>query len=704
MALILAPALFVMFLNSRGAMQEMQAETLDQMERVGADISSQLGIWYQRNLEAVTELAALAAKSPLQPSPALQHDTALIHKALLNFQVMYVANAQGTAIAFSPAVNKKGQNTVGLNFADRTYFKEMQTTRRPVVSEVFVGRGATFLPVISLSVPILKGGQFSGYASGSMNLARIQGMLEPYSRLRHLSITLTDSQGQVITSTVPDRKPMMAWKRSEATTLKLIQNSVYHWFPDNETLPKMTRWKNSFYVQETTVANLPWKLIVEAPVAPLQRRLYTLYTHNLGIMAGMAVLALLIAMIFSRWLVWPLAGLAKVTSNLPGKLLQHQDITWPESSATELHSLVGNVKDMAQTLEKNVQELQTGSAQLARLNEGLEGEIAERIRMEEALRRSETLLRNVFESIPDLLTVHDRDFNVIMSNWHGLGESVPEPERNRPHKCHQIYLHRDRPCEPCHAMQVFATGQSVRLEKFNPIDNSIREIMAYPVRDQSGQIIMMAEYVRDITHRRQMEEALKESETKYRLLAENARDVIWRMDLNQQLTYASPAVQVLTGFTPEEFITLGLDQILTPASLKVAQENIVRLQEIDLRENPPLPPSVTLELEHCRKDGATVWTEVQATLLRGSQGETAGLMGVSRDITERRKVQEALETANGLLKNLVQDGEERNRHMALLNEMSDDPAKLSDFRRSFCRHQAICAQILSRQRRGIVPV
>ena len=174
-ALILAPALFIMILSSRGAMQEMQAETLEQMERVSADISSQLGIWYQRNLEAVTELAALAAKSPLQPSPALQHDTELIHKALPNFQVMYVANAQGTAIAFSPAVNEKGQNTIGLNFADRPYFKELQTTRRPVLSEVFVGRGATFLPVVSLSVPILKGDRFSGYASGSMDLAAHSG-------------------------------------------------------------------------------------------------------------------------------------------------------------------------------------------------------------------------------------------------------------------------------------------------------------------------------------------------------------------------------------------------------------------------------------------------------------------------------------------------------------------------------------------------
>ncbi len=565
---------------------------------------------------------------------------------------------KATAIAFSPAVNKKGQNTIGMNFADRPYVKEMQTTQRPVVSEVFVGRGATFLPVVSLSVPILRGDRFSGYALGSLDLAHIQEMLEPYAKLRNVSITLTDPQGQVITSTVPDRPPMMAWKRSGANTLKLIQNSVYHWFPGDEKVPYITRWKNSFYVQETTIANLPWKLIVEAPLAPLQRRLYTTYVHNLAIMAGMAALALIIALIFSRWLVRPLTGLARVTSNLPEKLLAHQDILWPESSAAEIHSLVGNFQDMAHTLAENVQELQTGSAQLARLNEGLEAEIAERVRMEEALRRSETLLRNVFESIPDLLTVHDRDFNIIMSNWHGLGASVPEAERSQPHKCHQIYLHRDHPCEPCHAMQVFATGQPVHLEKFIPVDNSFREIMAYPVRDQSGQVIMMAEYVRDITPHHQMEEALKESETKYRLLAENARDLIWRMDLNQRITFASPAVQLLTGFTPEEFVTLKLDQILTPASLKVAQENLARLQEIELREKPPLPPSVTLEIEQRRKDGATIWTEVLAILLRGNQGETMGFMGVCRDITLRRQVQEALRESEKRFRDIIENAAE----------------------------------------------
>jgi hypothetical protein len=277
-ALILGPALFIMILSSRGAIQAMQAETIKQIELVSADITGQLSLWYERNLKAVTELAALPARFPLKPSPALQHDTEIIQKGVASFQAMYVADAGGTTVAFSPAVNNKGQSTIGLNFADRAYFKELKVTRRPVLSEVFVARGATFSPVVTLSVPILQGDQFLGYALGTLTLQRIQKMLEPYGTLRHLSITLTDSQGRVITSTIPDRKPMMAWRRSEVTTLKLIQNSVYHWFPGDEKLPKMTRWKNSFYVQETNIAHLPWKLMVEAPVAPLQRRLYTTYS------------------------------------------------------------------------------------------------------------------------------------------------------------------------------------------------------------------------------------------------------------------------------------------------------------------------------------------------------------------------------------------------------------------------------------------
>ena len=92
-ALILAPALLIMILNSRGEMREMQDTTLGQMRRLGADITGQMGIWYQRNLEAITELAALAAKNPLEPSPALQHDMELIHKSAASIDWIFVRPA-----------------------------------------------------------------------------------------------------------------------------------------------------------------------------------------------------------------------------------------------------------------------------------------------------------------------------------------------------------------------------------------------------------------------------------------------------------------------------------------------------------------------------------------------------------------------------------------------------------------------------------
>ena len=290
--------------------------------------------------------------------------------------------------------------------------------------------------------------------------------------------------------------------------------------------------------------------------------------------------------------------------------------------------------------------------------------------LEEERRQKEAILNN----IPDMAWLKDKEGRYLSVNEpfaRAAGVSLQEMVGKNdldiwPLELAQKYRADDQ--------EVMRTGNRKCFEE--PLTDSEQrtiwiETIKTPILDDKQEVIGTTGIARDITPRRQMEESLRESETKYRLLAENARDLIWRMDLNQRITFASPAVQLLTGFTPEEFLTLGLDQILTPASFQVAQENIVRLQEIELREKPPLPPSVTLELEQRCKDGATIWTETQATLMRGPQGETTGLMGVSRDNSERRRARQALEQANEQLKTLVQEAEAWNRQMALFNEMSD---------------------------------
>ena len=125
-----------------------------------------------------------------------------------------------------------------------------------------------------------------------------------------------------------------------------------------------------------------------------------------------------------------------------------------------------------------------------------------------------------------------------MSNWHGY-ESVPEAERHGQPKCYRVYHHRDRPCEDCHVLEVLATGQPVKVEKVNPVDGRVREVSAYPIRDESGRVVLVVEHVRDITDRHLAEQALKESEGRFRTLIEDSPESLFLTDVQGTILAAS---------------------------------------------------------------------------------------------------------------------------------------------------------------------
>lgn len=132
-------------------------------------------------------------------------------------------------------------------------------------------------------------------------------------------------------------------------------------------------------------------------------------------------------------------------------------------------------------------------------------------------------------------------------------------------------------------------------------------------------------------------DALKNSEERHRLLADHASDVIWTMDLNGRFTYVSPSVEKLRGFSVEEVMQQRSEQLLTETSAKVMHEQL-RFAVEQVRQGNPFP-AYTGELEQYHKDGSTVWTEVKTSGIYDSQGQFVGIMGITRDLTERKKTE-----------------------------------------------------------------
>ena len=150
------------------------------------------------------------------------------------------------------------------------------------------------------------------------------------------------------------------------------------------------------------------------------------------------------------------------------------------------------------------------------------------------------------------------------------------------------------------------------------------------------------------------EEALRESEARYKLIAENMADIITVMDMDLNFTYVSPSILKLRGFTVEESMKQKIDQIMTPESFKRLSDAFA--EELRLEQTGTADPKRVriMELEEYRKDGSTIWVENTASFIRDNDQKTIGILVVSRDITDRKRAEEALKERESLFSQMFE--------------------------------------------------
>ncbi|NQT70906.1 MAG: PAS domain S-box protein [Desulfobacteraceae bacterium] len=274
-----------------------------------------------------------------------------------------------------------------------------------------------------------------------------------------------------------------------------------------------------------------------------------------------------------------------------------------------------------------------------KLNEELTENIEEQQRTEEALRESEEKYRTILQSIQEGYFEMDLPGNLTFFNdpfYETFGYSRDEllGLNNRdyatPETAERMYQNFS---------EIYRTGNPSSAVEYEIIrkDGTIRilEISATLIKDSSGEPIGFRGVARDISERKQAEEALRESEAKYRTILQSIQEGYFENDLAGNLTFFNDQFYEIFGYSRDELLGLNNRDYTTPETAKRMYQNFNEIYRTG-------KPSSIIEYEIIRKDGTINIVEISASLIKDSSGEPIGFRGVVRDISERKRVEEAM--------------------------------------------------------------
>jgi diguanylate cyclase (GGDEF)-like protein/PAS domain S-box-containing protein len=286
--------------------------------------------------------------------------------------------------------------------------------------------------------------------------------------------------------------------------------------------------------------------------------------------------------------------------------------------------------------------------------------ITERKRIEEELQENRSRLADIVTFLPDATLAIDKEKRIIIWNkaieemtgipaaeMIGKGDyAIPFYGEARPQLMDLVFLdHKEIAAQ---YPNITREGDSITAQAFcNALYNNKGAWVfakASPLHDQSGNIIGVIESIRDITAQKQAEEALKENESRIRAITDSAQDAILMMDSEGCVSYWNPAAERILGYTSAEAIGQNMHTLIAPSRYHEAHHAALPVFQ---QKGQGGAVGKTLDLEAIRKDGKEI--SVQLSLSAIQMKGTWHAVGVLRDITERKRMAEALEKRESVL-------------------------------------------------------
>ena len=264
-------------------------------------------------------------------------------------------------------------------------------------------------------------------------------------------------------------------------------------------------------------------------------------------------------------------------------------------------------------------------------------DITQRKRAEEALRESEARYRTLVDASPDAITMTDLQGTLILSNPQNARlYGYDDPQAMQGINVFDLVASEDRQRAMKDAQKTLDAGGVTSIEYMLLRKDGSRfpaGVSTSLLRDAGGTPAAVIGITRDISKRKQAEEALRVSEERYRRIVDTANEGIWSVNWKLRTTFVNDAFARMLGFAPEEMLGAPAETFTFPEDREEFRKHMsIRRKGI----------SEQYERRFRRKDGRECWCLVSGAPILDSDGRFAGSFGMLTDVTERRHLEEQL--------------------------------------------------------------
>ena len=257
-------------------------------------------------------------------------------------------------------------------------------------------------------------------------------------------------------------------------------------------------------------------------------------------------------------------------------------------------------------------------------------DVTERKQAQQELEKREKLYRTLAQTIPHTaVLLFDHDFRYTLADGEQLKKHNFSQEMFEDRTLWQVFPPEISKEWADHYERAL-NGEDILLDMEN--EDGAFQISVRPVRDENGAIFAGMVMWRDVTETKRANDAIKESEARYRQLFEDANDIIYVHDLEGNYISINQAAERIFGYSREEALAMNMTGVIAPEHVELSKRELAKKLAGDTNQT-------VYEIDCIKKDGSRATLEVNSSVI-SRKGVAVAVQGIARDVTARKIAEE----------------------------------------------------------------